>query len=40
MQVHRNGDRYEGEWKGCLKHGKGCELFSNGDVYIGFYKLG
>jgi len=34
------GDRYEGEWKNCLKHGNGTDIFSNGDVYIGQYKFG
>jgi len=34
------GDRYEGEWKECLKHGNGTDTFSNGDVYVGQYKHG
>ncbi len=36
----KEGDRYEGEWKGCLKHGNGTDLFANGDVYIGQYRHG
>jgi len=34
------GDRYEGEWKECLKHGNGTDIFANGDTYIGQYKDG
>ena len=34
------GDRYEGEFKGCLKHGNGNEKFSNGDSYSGMYVNG
>jgi len=30
-------DRYEGEWKMCLKHGTGTDMFSNGDSYTGEY---
>jgi hypothetical protein len=32
-----NGDRYEGEFHNCLKHGEGVEHFSNGDSYKGNY---
>lgn len=39
-QTNTLGDRYEGEWKDCLKHGNGTDIFSNGDVYIGQYRLG
>ena len=35
-----NGDRYEGEWKDCLKQGQGTDIFKNGDMYTGQYKLG
>lgn len=31
------GDRYEGEFKNCLKHGQGTERFTNGDFYVGNY---
>jgi hypothetical protein len=31
----KNGDRYEGEWKFCLKHGQGSDIFANGDIYTG-----
>lgn len=34
------GDRYEGEFKECLKHGLGTERFINGDVYVGNYEHG
>jgi hypothetical protein len=34
------GDRYEGEWKNCLKHGNGTDIFSNGDTYTGQYYRG
>jgi hypothetical protein len=31
------GDKYEGEFKNCLKHGIGTESFANGDIYNGNY---
>lgn len=34
------GDRYEGQFKGCLKHGEGTEKFANGDIYVGNYVNG
>jgi len=34
------GDRYEGEWKECLKHGNGTDIYHNGDSYVGQYKFG
>jgi len=34
------GDKYEGEWKACLRHGNGTDFFKNGDVYVGQYKYG
>jgi len=30
-----NGDRYEGEWKACKKHGDGKDLFTDGSSYVG-----
>lgn len=36
----KNGDKYEGEWLNCLKHGNGTDLFANGDIFSGSYKLG
>jgi hypothetical protein len=35
-----NGDRYEGDWADCLKHGNGSDFFANGDVYVGEYVKG
>ena len=29
------GDRYEGEWKACLREGYGTDFFSNKDQYTG-----
>jgi hypothetical protein len=34
------GDRYDGEWISCLKHGKGADFFANGDSYVGEYEAG
>lgn len=34
------GDRYEGQFKQCLKHGEGTEKFANGDCYTGNYLNG
>ena len=34
------GDRYDGEWTGNLKNGKGADFFNNGDRYVGMYKDG
>eukprot|EP00347_Sterkiella_histriomuscorum_P023931 403332889 len=36
----KNGDRYEGEWLQCLKHGQGTDIFANSDSYSGSYKHG
>jgi len=35
VHVWKNGDKYEGEWYDCLKHGQGTDLFGNGDTYQG-----
>ena len=34
------GDKYQGEWKKCKKHGQGEDLFINGSRYIGSYSEG
>jgi len=31
VHVWKTGDRYEGEWRACLRHGNGSDFFSNGD---------
>lgn len=31
VHVWRNGDRYEGEWRACLRNGNGSDFFSNND---------
>ena len=36
----KNGDKYEGHWKACLKHGKGTDRFANGDSYKGEFNEG
>jgi hypothetical protein len=33
--VFSNGERYEGELKDNLKHGKGAFFYLNGDIYLG-----
>lgn len=30
-----NGDRYEGEWKDDMFHGKGQEILADGSLFIG-----
>jgi hypothetical protein len=35
-----DGDKYEGEWADCLRHGNGTDFFANGDVYVGHYQFG
>ena len=35
VHVWKNGDKYEGEWVACLRHGNGTDFFQNGDVYVG-----
>jgi len=35
-----NGDKYIGEWKGDVKHGKGTYSYANGNKYVGEYKNG
>jgi hypothetical protein len=36
----KNGDKYEGEWVNCLKHGTGTDMFGNGDTFTGQYRYG
>ena len=38
--IYNLGDRYDGEWIACKKHGKGADFFANGDTYVGEYKDG
>ena len=40
VRIAHSGDRYEGEWQACLKHGEGTDIFANGDIYVGNYKFG
>ena len=40
MHVWGNGDKYEGEWEGCLRHGNGSDFFTNGDIFVGQYLKG
>jgi len=40
IHIWSSGDKYEGEWKNCVKHGQGTESFSNGDVFTGWYEEG
>lgn len=35
--VNRNGDKYEGNWKGGVRNGKGIALYANGDKYDGIW---
>ena len=35
-----NGDKYTGEWKNDVKHGKGTYIYANGNKYVGEYKDG
>ena len=30
-----DGSAYKGTWKNALRHGFGCHIYSNGDVYVG-----
>ena len=40
VHVWGNGDKYEGEWLGSLRHGNGSDFFTNGDVFVGQYVNG
>ena len=35
-----NGDRYEGQWKNDLPHGKGEMVYGNEDRYVGNWRSG
>ena len=35
MYTWANGDRYEGQWDGDKRNGKGTKHFANGDKYEG-----
>lgn len=35
-----NGDKFEGNWKGCKKHGEGKDTYANGSTYVGHYSDG
>ena len=35
-----NGDKYTGEWKGDVKHGKGTYFYASGNKYTGEYRNG
>jgi len=40
IHVWMDGDRYEGQWKACLREGQGKDYFANGDVLTGEYRDG
>lgn len=33
--MYANDRRYEGEWENDLRHGRGYERHSNGNIYVG-----
>ena len=35
-----NGDRYEGQWKNDLPHGKGEMIYANKDTFVGTWRSG
>ena len=37
---YHNGNKYEGEWKNGIKHGKGIFYFKNGAKYEGIFICG
>ena len=39
-KIYSNGDKYIGELKNDIPHGKGTYTYSRGDKYIGEYKNG
>ena len=39
-QIHPDGWKYKGEWKGGLFHGRGTYTWSNGEKYVGEWKDG
>jgi hypothetical protein len=38
IYLYKNGDSYDGKWKGGRPDGTGIYTFSNGDMYIGNFK--
>ena len=36
--IYDNGDRYVGEWKRGLRHGKGTLIYANGKIEEGIWK--
>jgi len=38
--VWANGDRYDGGWRNCKKHGKGEDTYAEGNRFIGKYDDG
>ena len=32
---YQNGRVYEGEWENDTRHGRGFELYPNGNIYLG-----
>jgi hypothetical protein len=38
--IYNNNRIYEGQWKNDVRNGKGMEIFSNGNQYIGEYNEG
>jgi hypothetical protein len=40
IDIHIDGDIYEGEWGGGKKHGAGKQIFANGDIYKGEWRGG
>ena len=37
-KFYPNGDKYVGEFKGGLRHGKGTLTYADGDEYVGEWK--
>jgi hypothetical protein len=37
IMIYMNGRRYEGNWEGDLRHGRGYEKHPNGNYYIGYF---
>lgn len=39
MQIWYNGTKYDGEWKGHNRNGKGMNTFPEGSKYVGEWKI-